>query len=229
MREIDSAALRTVDETLGVGRPATLTRPTSFDDGTLQQTYDVGPQIRRGVTPGLAEGIWAMAFEHEHGAADATLTTQMPPYGVGVGGFTCAAGGAGSFASGWPNPVPRGMDVWILRASAFITSGAAADFNGALLDIILPSPSNAYACGVSLGNRSFGLVQWTDTYDDDIGSINLLEQGTKLSNPKVMQRVPRGAAIRLRTRNQNATGITILCNIMVGLMGAGLGQDALGG
>lgn len=225
MREVDSGALSLVEPTLGIGRPASLTAPTDFDTNVLQQVFDVSKSIRRGVSPALAEGIWSMAWLHEHGAAPETLESRLLAYDSPGG--ECASG-TSAFGSGWPRPVPRGMDVWLLWANAYVIGSGSANFDTALLDIVLAPNSNAYNCNLALGNRSFQLVAWKGTPVDMVfGSPLLPEVGTGVTTFPLGVRLPRGGRIRWRTRNKT-DAVDLQLNLMVGLMGAGLGQDAVG-
>jgi hypothetical protein len=222
VREVDTSALRLVARALGIGNPGTATGHVVFDDANLQQVLDVAPLARRGAGPPVQEGIWSIAFKHDHSAApNATLTSTLQPYNMNA---SCAAGTSATGAA-WPNPMPEGLDIWLLWSNAYLITGATANFGTALLDIVYPATSNAYSCNTALGTRS----QQIHAYDGVqalVGASPILTlMGTGAIGGKIGMRLPRGSQIRWRTLNANDAAISVQTNITIGLFSAGLGQD----
>lgn len=224
MREVDSAALRWVERALGVGRP-TSTGMAYFDGDVLQQSWDIGALISRGVTPPQADGIWTLAFENEHAAgADSVLTSSFNPFDVEG---TCAGAAVGVVGDGFPGITDQ-FDIWLLNCSAYLVTGVVANFDAALLDVILPSNSNAYSCTAASGaTRAIALASYDVGIATGIGNPQLAERGTGQLDKRLGFRMPRGSLIRWRSRNKNITAIDVQVNIAVAVVAKGAGPDAV--
>jgi len=223
MREIDTGALDRVALAMGIGAPSTATRLVAFDDDYLQQVLDVGPLIRRSVSPKPLDGLYMANLQNEHAAADSTEEFSLDPYSM-------EQTGGGLIGGLWPAPIPPGMDVWIISLSGIQSGGAAADFESGLLDIQWPVEANAFDSAASLSTvRTMNVASFNGVLSLINGTVRRLTQvGTGLAELSPCFRVPRGGNIRWRTRNKNAGAQTLEMHIGLGLMAAGLGQDGVG-
>lgn len=220
MRPVDTDALRAVGPSLGIGNPGTATQMVQFDDGILQQVLDVTPLVRRSRVPVGTTGLFIFEVELVHAAADSNREFRLNPY-------TLAQTGGGVTGGIYPNPVPDDMDVWVLNVSGRIEAGLAADFNSGMLDIITEPGINGFASGVAITNQgSPYLAAWNDTVNI-LQVDRLLQVGGIGIVPKIGMRVPRKAALRWRSRNQNAGALSVRYTTMIGLFSAGLGQDGV--
>jgi hypothetical protein len=222
VRPVDTDALRLVSPALGIGNPSTAVQPVTFDDANLQQVIDVLPLVRRGRVPVGSTGLFCFQLRTVHAAADSTQTFEVNPY-------TLVQTGGGTVGGLWPNPVPNDLDVWILRVSASLTSGASANFVGGVLDMVMGPSINGFVGGGPLITSSsvHRLATFDDTLDNVLpGTIYLTQAGSGLADLPMGFRLPRVTNLRWRTRNTNATAIEATTTILMGLFGAGLGQDA---
>lgn len=76
MREIDTDALSAVAESLGIANPATATRPVTFDDDNLQQTFQVDGHVVEARASAVAPrgGLFSIDFAFSNETAGTTVT-----------------------------------------------------------------------------------------------------------------------------------------------------------
>lgn len=231
MRDVDSDALRVVEQTLGIGRPASATRPVELDNDVLQMVWDVGGQIRRGVAPPSSEGIFTLAMKHDHPTSDGVIESSIDPYdGDGV-----CEDVAGDWDIGglWPlvqnDRVRQGIDVWLLYSAAVIVAGPT-NFDSAVLELRFGASQNALHCNQDLGTRRALPIALYDA--DSVKTLTAM--GNNLSNlvgvgagpyHRWAIRIPRGCSIRWRSANKNNGAMQNQLTAILGYMGAAQGQD----
>ena len=201
MRDIESGALELVDGALGARRPATLTRPTSWDDETLQQVLDTGPLIARGTAADLhagREGIFGCAFMNSHaGAGTQTRNSAIDPWlGVDSGQHvTEPLPTAAQFAQ---------LDIWLLNASLYRLTGDENDLTMGNLQITFGTPSiprfRAHDTGADPGaaaNSNGVVAVWTSLIDPDETTAGFTSALTPDNRTIVRlgMRLPRGAGL----------------------------------
>ncbi len=210
MQEIDSSVLSRVSKVLQLSTPGS--EITEFQDEVLQQTLDVGPIARRGLTLTLTEGIYGASILNTHTGVQATITTIVDPWNL-----------AGAETAPFPAAIPESMDLWLLMASAFTGTGGGS-FDSADLTLIVPARNRAFGAAGSVGMRIMGLNSEIALVGGNFLSQNTTPEGIPL---RIGMRVPRGATIRWRTRNGGATSPTFQVDMFLGLFPASLGQDGL--
>lgn len=215
MRPIDTDALELVAPALGVGNPATATRPVDFDDENLQQVLDVGRLIRR--CRSLAGGIFFSRAEFVALGADQRLDS-FDPYD-----FSSAAGA--TIGPQYQRPVNPELDVWILGMD--VRESVAGAVDGVLVGLQVP------ATLMAMSNNGQGIVGMFRSYAHFSGSIvqqgvdNLIPETTSgLVSVDRAVRIPRGATIDFYV-DFNAAA-TCQVKVTTGVFARGLGQDALG-
>lgn len=214
MREVDTDALQEVAPSLGVGNPATATRPVLFDDENLQQALVVNDLIRRGRTlAGSGGGIYAAQIVNSHGGAGTIIATR-DPYDLGV-----------ATGAGWPAPVPEDLDAWILSAQVAAAIGDVDTSVATRFELRHPAVSAAF--GGTGGTVTQVLRLW-DTEVAISGAVAYLggvgDGVVGYNHPAT--RIPRDALIVFASHKQGAGAADITLQLVLGLFPAGLGQDA---
>lgn len=210
MKQVDSDALDDVFRALGLKGAV---GATTFTDGILDQVLDVAPLVRRGRTLGNSEGIFEGVFHNSHAGAG-SLTSTTTPYNIPVGSVRP-----------WPVPVPRGLDVWILKAHVFQVSGAGT-FKGALFTNY---DAAAQAWGISNSGTGVGasnqtaLINW-DALETDTFAYGVLNGEVPTIRPfRLLRGINPGSSLLF---SSTASDVAVFqCQVLVGLFPVGLGQD----
>lgn len=213
MMQVDGPALATIREALGLtGAGAQI---TEYPDGIVEQVLDIAPLIRRGRTTNQSSGLFSAIMANVHAGAG-TLDLAIDPYNF-----------VPNARSGWPQPVPPGFDVWLLRAGAFQLAAAAVV--DAMLYVAYPELQVAYGA-----YATYGSAQVIQAYNTAAlgavtvyGTSYLRALGTGVIGNRIQTRLPRGSTLGWQS---NAGGIgTAAMFLVLGLFPAGLGQDGEGG
>jgi len=209
LKTVDSQALGILNKQLGItGRGAQV---TELLDGTLEQTFDTGPAVRRGRTLAATTGLVTGTLSNVHTVAE-TLTSSIEPYAVAVGAI-----------APYPTPVPDTLDVWLLAATARQFSGTGT-FTGSLF---LDYPNATQGWGINdsgaavVRQDEHAIIVW-----DSILAVGpqfaLMENGQPWQ--RLGLRLPRGGTI-LRWRSISSAAATFDCQLLMGLFPVALGQD----
>lgn len=214
MMRVEGPALELVREVLGaVGVGSQV---TELPDGILSQVVDVAPIMRRGRTIGGTEGVWSASIANVHGGAG-EIATPIDPYAMATA------------ANGYPNPVPKGFDVWILNAYGIASAaGVIAASPRSVLYAQLPGTTVAFGAVASIRLlRVFagqtlmsGLISFLTTFAAASG-LDSPDWPSSLFQPI---RVPRGSTIGWNSAAGAAGTLTAM--MWLGLFPAALGQDA---
>ena len=184
---------------------------TEFSDGLLEQVLDIAPLVRRGRTQAATQGIYGAYMRNVHGGAT-TLQTNVNPFSIA----------AAAVVAPWPNPMPRGFDIWLISASLEQVSGSGT------VDARLGISGLSQGWGIDdsgnfISGSDFGpIAAWNNLRT--MGSVVL---GTLVGNDEVRQEIN----LRLQ-RNLNlyfsstASALaTYDCQMIFGVFPVGLGQD----
>jgi len=214
-REIDSAALTTLNRLLGIAGVGSA--QTTLEDGVLQQVIDVSSVVRRSRTPGTSTGYFLCPMLNDHAGAD-DEESQINPYTPGV---------LVNPAGGYPPVVRDGFDVWIVGATASRSAGAG-DLTGGVVEIEHQSTD----IGWGVTDTGAILTSSTPTCFTAFAVLNTLaagatpfaaEIGTGLLHSRAAIRVRRGQVIHWQTTSGGAMEALLILDI--GLFPASLGQD----
>jgi hypothetical protein len=136
LRDIDTGALSNVDPALGIGRPVQgATRPTVFDDETLQQVLPVENLAARGRARDLGagnEGLFALTFKSVHTEADDIQLASINPWVAQDPATTTIRQTMPTF-QGFAE-----LDIWLLWVQMFrlLGVGGSTTFDAATLKIV---------------------------------------------------------------------------------------------
>ena len=78
---VDSQALQRVSKTLQLSTPGA--QETLFIDERLEQTLDVMPMVRRGLTLAGSEGIYSANMRNTHSGSQGNVTSIVDPWNLG--------------------------------------------------------------------------------------------------------------------------------------------------
>jgi len=211
-RRITSDALVSLNRMLGVAGPSMA--PTDLDDQWVSQVVDVTTIVRRSRTPAGSTGWYYGLLQNAHAGAGA-LTSSINAYDV-------LALGRG----GYPSPIPRDSDVWLLSAS-LVSPGAAGGLDGAALNIDMPQThqgwgrSNAPASVTA--SDPFPVARWT-ALDTSIASVTphgITGEGGAIAH--INQRLVRDTILQFQS--DAAAAATFRVYMVIGVFTEGLGQD----
>ena len=189
---------------------------TELEDSSLVQVLDCVPFVRRSRALGSTTGIFHNFLLNEHGAGGTTLQSSIDPYNPG------------SVFSVRPYPitVPRRLDIFIIGAVLFGSSGTMSNFNVAILSALTPASAMGWGIddggsAVAAANGQIFLARW-DVINNEMGvQDGMTEQG--LMYQPIGLRLRRGQTL---TFDSNASGtVSARCLVLTALMPAGLGQD----
>ena len=212
MIPIDSQALEEARRILGLGGSGSgaAAGVTEYDDGLLQQVFDTVPVIRRGRTIAGSEGIFAAAFANVHvGGTETSIDTTTEPFNEAAA------------AAGFPSPIPRGLDLWLLKS--FFTISTAGVFNDGMLRVTYPAAIAGF--GLLAVDLPYAI------YNAEVSAVGVIWGGSSLQGTDLVVqgrplRLHRQNRLELSTRAQSA--VTVTCNLLLGLFPASLGQDIVG-
>jgi len=215
MKKITSDALQGLNKAIGItgaGAPE-----TELIDGIVEQSLDVNPIIRRGRTIGIAQGLFRGVFENNHAGADSQVSV-INPYNITTGRI-----------APFPGPVPDLFDLWLLYAMVRQASGTGT--LGGVLTLTYGGPS-ARAFGIDEAgaavdaNFEFPIVHW-----DALVTVGALEfgvvAGSEEVNPQIGIRIPRTLSAAIRFRTDSSAAAVFVCQIVLGMFPASLGQDGI--
>lgn len=205
---VDSQALQSVSKTLRLSTPGS--QETLFIDERLEQTIDVTPMVRRGLTLAGSEGVYSANIRNTHSGAQGNVVTVVNPWALG-----------GAANPPFPPAIPTDQDLWITGFMAEIVSGTG-EFESAFFDMFVPAVNQAfgttssnivlagYAAELALADTTFLIVH--------TNSAQMMYTGPGI-------RVPRNATLRWHTRNNGANAPVFQLDLLLGLFPSGLGQD----
>ena len=227
-RTMNSQALVLLDRMLGLSGSGG-EQYTTLDDGNVQQVLEIGPVARRSLTFAGEAGLYVIGMRSDADTVANIARNSVDPYN-----FAAELTVSGP-TNGYPVPVPRGYDVWIIRASAYSNTTAGHDW--LQLNVQLPSSSMAlYSYAADGGAESqltndrsnVALCRWDTILAGDTltGSsaeyVWATENGT--TSPEFGMRIPRGSRLDWIT-SAIATGTQAQCRVILGVFPEGLGQD----
>jgi len=214
--EVNSAALEELQTALGLaGNPAA---STQLDDGNLSQVIDIARIARRSLAFG--DGLWYVFLDVIHTAGNAILTTDIDPY--------AAINGSGGAKSGYPNPIPRGFDLYLIKVSL---ATSAQLFQDCSLSAFIPD--NSIGIGVTntdgaqataSGPGTFPLVVWS-AETASIGGTTFAVTGTGQILVPIGERIRRGTLLRFVSEITMAGAHINSFRMSLGLFPSALGQD----
>jgi len=212
-KPIESDALDRVYRVLGLSGGA-LPKSTLLDDGNVSQILSVNELVRRSRTSAATSGWFFAIFQNVHSGAGA-LTSSIDPYAVG----------AANAIAPFPANVPRGFDLWILRASLRRTSGSGG-LDGAVFSYNGGTSQQAFGVDVagdpvaSQDPIPFALFTTLDSSTSSIVGVS----GDGSVSVKVDLRLPQGIS-NVTLRTDAAAAATFRGYLTLGLFPEGLGQD----
>lgn len=211
-KSIESDALDRIYRVLGLSGGA-VPKNTLLDDGNVSQVLVINELVRRSRTSAASSGWFFAIFENVHAGAG-PLTSTIDPYSVGD--LTVAP---------FPRVVPRGFDIWILRAMLRRIAGAGG-LDGAVFSI---NPGlGQQAWGVDDGGAlvdsedPMPFALFTDLDASTTSTVGLSGDGS-VSVP-VNLRIPQGIG-NVTFRTDAAAAATFRGYLELGLFAEGLGQD----
>ncbi len=211
-KAIESDALDRVYRVLGLSGGSGV-KGTILDDGNVSQVLTVNELVRRSRTSASSSGWFFTIFQNVHAAAG-PLTSSIDPYEPGTNAIPP-----------FPRVVPRGFDIWILRAALRRTAGAGG-LDGAVFSY--NGGTSQQAWGVDDGG---GGVQSQDpipfalfTAIDASTSSPVGVSGTGQVSVPVNLRLPQGI-VNVTLRTDAAAAATFRGYLTLGLFPEGLGQD----
>lgn len=210
-QDVDSAALSWVAKALRLSTHGS--QRTIFIDERLEQTLDIGPLVRRGLTHGAAEGLYSANIRNTHSGAEGNVATVVDPWELGI-----------AAKQPFPTPIPAVLDLWLIGFNAINVSTPAV-FDSAFFDLAMPVVAQAF--GTATTNVTVAGWGGEKTL---AGTVHLIvhSNSPQLIFTRPAIRVPRAATFRFHTRNVGATAPVYQLNMLLGLFPAALGQDAVG-
>lgn len=217
MRSIDTDALELVAPALGVGAPGTATELVEFDDGTLQQVFDVAPLVRRAGAPNTGIGLVRISVNYASGAGSNTVTAELRNPGIGSQGWPAADIAAGK------------VDVYLIGASLQRTSGSST-LTASSLSLALPSGVHMPRLDVGTGTQAteLGLAQW----DALITGTGIFAGFDGYPFQRIGIRLPPTFPTQLSVGSTRLSFFStsdgvgqFSCAVLVAFLRAGLGQD----
>jgi len=210
-RVFDGDALSSVGRSLGLGGQSPQT--IELEDGSVVQTLDVAGLVRRGRTLAGTSGVFNLVLENVH-AASGELFTTINPYNQ-----------ATNTTAPWPNPVPRGFEIWLIGATASRRSGTGTV--DAILQIgDLQIGIGEDDSGAAVGAMSTVVALWNSTFPVLLTTSALFFSGVQPIFAPLHMRLPRSGDPSLTFVSNASALATYRCQVMVGLFPTGLGQDA---
>jgi len=213
VREFKGQALDQVASTLGLTGAGAL--QTQLEDGSVIQTLDVAPFVRRGRTQSPQDGIWSAVLRNTHSGADTEESTGRPFNAVGI-------------INGYPPAVPRGtatVDIWLLTASVRQESGGGTI--QAILSLNAAQQTQGWGeddAGVAVVNSDqWALALWDTIVVGGRDTIATQESGSPLARLGI--RMPFNSQVRFETISSEAAVFD--CQLTLGIFPNGLGQDGI--
>lgn len=212
-REFDSPGLRELARVLQIssGSP----QQVDIQDSIVQQTIDLDPFLRRGLTPAGSLGIFTATILNTHIGSD-TITTDIDPY----------APATTFVGNGYPPVIESELDVWLLAAHARNITGSG-DFGGGFLGV-RTDPN-----GMGWRNEATATVmdQLYATFNQEAGAgnANVLRMSTSgavfIRGPI---RIRRGLSqITFETVKSGVGAGSYKAFLTLGVFPAGMGQDVV--
>lgn len=214
MRDIDTDALQLVSPTLGIGNPATATRPATFDDENVQQVLEIGELVRRARVAGANAGIGAIRVALTQAGAGTNSEVVVP--------WTDTA----SVAMPQEEIRDGKLDLWLLYLSGERTAGAG-DLNSWRLSL------NLVVGGIPFIQDGGGTQASRITLASGaaLAAGGLIADGLSRTFIPLGIRMPRTPAVPPATTLRFEMDTTAAADIgfVMGIawFPAGLGQDAL--
>ncbi len=202
---VDSQALQRVSRTLQLATPGA--QETLFIDERLEQTIDVAPIVRRGLTLAGTEGLYTANIRNTHSGAQGNVSTEINPWALG-----------GVARPPFPEVIPDNFDLWITGFMAETVSGPAF-FASAFFDLFVPTTHQAF------GTISSNILLSAWTAEATLAGTTFLTLSAVELFTHAAVRVPRNATFRFHTRNNGANAPVYQLNLMLGLFPSSLGQD----
>lgn len=220
MRPVNSDALDVVARALDITGSGRGAPTTEFEDGILDQVIDVLPMIRRGRTQGRTQGLYTAVLSAVHAGADDQLASEAP-YAVGTG-----------VIPPYPDPIPRGLELWLLTASVRRFSGSGTV--NAILSVIFGGDAQGWGIDSTgsavVSNLEHPIAHWDAVFTtvnvfgqlaDDGGGSPLKKIGLRLPHPTVR------TALILNFRSTSSAAMRLDCQLLMGLFPISLGQDGI--
>jgi len=226
-RTMNSQALVLLDRILGLSGPGG-EQYTTLDDGNVQQVLEISEVARRSLTPAGSSGLFTIIARNTSTVVSALHSQDIDPYNLAAE-LTLTAD-----TNGWPVPVGRGFDVWLIGASMW--SGYAANIDFGQLNMLMPESATAIyqhqtdnATPVQATDTStHQLVVWDTPLDEDVmpGATDMRTWATENGTIYVPfnMRLVRGVKLNWITYF-NAVTATAYVNLIMGIFPEGLGQD----
>lgn len=207
---VDSQALQAVSRTLQLSTPGA--QETLFVDERLEQTIDVTPMVRRGLTLAGSEGVYSANIRNTHLGSEGNIVTVVNPWALGL-----------TANPPFPGTIPLNQDLWIIGFDGITVSGDGA-FDSAFFDIFVPGVSQAF------GTATSNIVLAGFGNELELAGEFFLGVHSNSAQHMFSQRgirVPRNSTFRWHTRNVGSTSPVYQINLLLGLFPAGLGQDGM--
>ena len=229
-RTMNSQALVLLDRMLGLSGPGG-EQYTTLDDGNVQQVLEISEVARRSLTPAGSSGYYTFNMQSHHSAI--LLINQLQdPYNLSE---EITLGVAD--INGWPVPVGRGFDIWLIGASIYTDKVADADW--ALLQLNVPSrymalsshQSNMAPPSQNANDTARIILGRWDTWeaDDSESGVVAIHAGLTENGSTYLpinQRLVRGTTIQLSTlATTYANNVRYYMDYILGIFPEGLGQD----
>ncbi len=213
MKKIDSQALGVLNKSLGLtgaGSPV-----TELTDGIVDQTVDVVPAVRRGLTLAGSGGIFTATLRNIHVGATSELS-QAFPYEVVPADVRAP----------YPTPMPAQFDIWLLSATLRQTAGGST-LSGGLL-ILYPTAQMGWgedSAGAPVVADALMPVAFWDTVRGT-GTVSIgITGGGGVAYNAINTRLPRSPLLQLQFRTSSSANTTFHCDMVLGVFPVALGQD----
>jgi len=190
---------------------------TTLEDDSVTQVLDTRDTIRRSLSLAGSEGIYFGILTNEHAAAGSIVGNVINPYAAGGNAFP-----------GYPSPLPRGLDAYLIGSVCARAAGAGA-LDGAQLYMEFQAVTLAFnrnddgtAGTAALGNML--LARWTGLDTSITGGIDPAVNDATRAYQSHNVRIKRGSRLRFDSDVSGAAA-DIECMMMLAILPTTLGQD----
>lgn len=213
--EIDSSALLILNRALGLAGVGSQT--SILDDGNVNLVMEISEIVRRSRSLAGTTGWFTCIMRNSHPAAGA-LNTTVNPYNV--------AGGSNTLP--YPDPVPIGLDFWILGASCARNAGTGT-LDGGVLQF---APDNLnMGWGIEDDGTTpiilagaIDLAFW-DGWDTSTGQPVGQNSISGATYQRIMMRIPRGVGTLRWFSDVAGAAADADVRMVCALLPESLGQD----
>jgi len=217
---VDSGALSGLNRALNLsGNPDS---DTELLDGVLNQTIDIGPIARRGIA---AAEVYQAVIQVIHTATGDLATTVNP--------WVASLGVVAANHQVWPNPVPLGLEVWVI--DAVCSTNDVTDFNTVELAVLtiglhtgihVINTAGVITSPLPTANIQMSYGVWDGTIATSATLSRCVQALTGSPVITVRKRLRRNDQLVINSNADTAGTVTNTVTVTLGLFPRALGQDA---